>query len=283
MDSWTLLLEIVILLAGCLLFGGILSALKQNPLVGYLLAGMLLGGPGGMGVIQAEANIEAIAELGVALLLFSLGLEFSWQRLCGLGRSTLAAGAVQVVLTAVCCAAAVLMYGLSLREAVALGAMVSLSSTAAVLLACGEHAACLWAGDSRVYLCREGHLSQLTRDHSQAEEMRAKGWVASEADIPAGVRNVITRAVGASQTLEVDEARVEVRDGDLFLLCSDGLSNLLSDEEIAAALGAGRCRDAVESLVELALARGGRDNISAVVARAEDLYNSDKTMLNPDL
>lgn len=133
MDSWTLLLEIVILLAGCLLFGGILSALKQNPLVGYLLAGMLLGGPGGMGVIQAEANIEAIAELGVALLLFSLGLEFSWQRLCGLGRSTLAAGAVQVVLTAVCCAAAVLMYGLSLREAVALGAMVSLSSTAAVL------------------------------------------------------------------------------------------------------------------------------------------------------
>ena len=158
-----------------------------------------------------------------------------------------------------------------------------IGSTAAVLLACGEHAACLWAGDSRVYLCREGHLSQLTRDHSQAEEMRAKGWVASEADIPAGVRNVITRAVGASQTLEVDEARVEVRDGDLFLLCSDGLSNLLSDEEIAAALGAGRCRDAVESLVELALARGGRDNISAVVARAEDLYNSDKTMLNPDL
>ncbi|MCA9117147.1 MAG: cation:proton antiporter [Planctomycetaceae bacterium] len=133
MDTWGLLLEIVILLAGCLVMGGVLTSLKQNPLVGYLLAGMLLGGPGGLGVIQAEENIEAIAELGVAPLLFSLGLEFSWQRLVGLGRNTLLAGAVQVVLTAVATAAVVLLFDRSMREAVALGAMVSLSSTAAVL------------------------------------------------------------------------------------------------------------------------------------------------------
>ena len=158
-----------------------------------------------------------------------------------------------------------------------------IGSTVAVLLSSGERAACLWAGDSRVYLCREGHLMQITRDHSQAEEMRARGWVSNEDDIPLGARNVITRAVGAAPLLEVDDETVEVRDGDVFLLCSDGLSNLLSDEEMAAALGARRCREAVESLVELALSRGGRDNISAVVARAEDLYNSDKTMLNPDL
>ena len=86
MDSWSLLLEIVILLAVSLVFGGVLSRLGQSPLVGYLLAGMMLGGPGSLQVVQSEHDIEAIAELGVALLLFSLGLEFSWQRLKGLGR-----------------------------------------------------------------------------------------------------------------------------------------------------------------------------------------------------
>lgn len=133
MDTWSLLLEIVVLLAACLVAGGICSALKQSPLVGYLLAGMLLGGPGSFNVVQAESHIDAIAELGVALLLFSLGLEFAWDRLMGLGRKTLASGVVQVVLTGAVAAAVVLLFGRSGVEAVALGAMVSLSSTATVL------------------------------------------------------------------------------------------------------------------------------------------------------
>ena len=90
MDSWGLLLEIVILLAVSLVFGGVLSRLGQSPLVGYLLAGMMLGGPGSLQVVKSEHDIEAIAELGVALLLFSLGLEFSWRRLKSLGGVTLA-------------------------------------------------------------------------------------------------------------------------------------------------------------------------------------------------
>lgn len=133
MDSWSLLLEIVLLLGACLALGGICSKLRQSPLVGYLLAGMLLGGPGSVHVIKAESHIDAIAELGVALLLFSLGLEFSWNRLKGLGQSALASGAVQVIATAVVGLGCGMLFGLTLTEAIVVGAMVSLSSTAAVL------------------------------------------------------------------------------------------------------------------------------------------------------
>jgi len=133
MQSWSLLIEIVILLGVCLVTGGILSHFRQSPLVGYLLAGMLLGGPGSLNIVQSESHIEAIAELGVALLLFSLGLEFSWIRLKELGIRIMAAGAVQVVLTGVVTALAGLLFGLRPASSIALGAMLSLSSTAAVL------------------------------------------------------------------------------------------------------------------------------------------------------
>lgn len=133
MDSWNLLIEIVVLLGVALVFGGVLSRLRQSPLVGYLLAGMVLGGPGSLHVVRAEEHIEAIAELGVALLLFSLGLEFSWSRLKSLGAGMLGSGAVQVLVTGAAASAVGLLFRLSPVEAVAVGAMVSLSSTAAVL------------------------------------------------------------------------------------------------------------------------------------------------------
>lgn len=158
-----------------------------------------------------------------------------------------------------------------------------IGSTVALLLACGGFCACLWAGDSRVYLCRDGRLRQLTRDHSQAELMRAQGLLRDDEEAPHLARNTITRAVGAAPTLEIDEVIEALQDGDIFLLCSDGLSNVLSDEEMTNILVSESCRDAVETLVNRALAQGSRDNISAVVARAEDLLGSDKTLLNPDL
>lgn len=133
MDSWQLLLEIVLLLGACLALGGICSRLRQSPLVGYLLAGMLLGGPGSAHVIQAESDIDSIAELGVALLLFSLGLEFSWKRLAGLGRNALLSGAVQVGGSVLAGLLIGILLGLSAKESVVVGSMVGLSSTAAVL------------------------------------------------------------------------------------------------------------------------------------------------------
>jgi CPA2 family monovalent cation:H+ antiporter-2 len=133
MELWTLLGDIVVLLSACLLLGGLFSRFGQSPLVGYLIAGMVLGGPGSIHAVGSEHEIEAIAELGVALLLFSLGLEFSLSRLKKLGSKPLIGGAIQVVLTILVAAAAALALGLTIKESVAFGAMISLSSTAVVL------------------------------------------------------------------------------------------------------------------------------------------------------
>ncbi|MCB0324314.1 MAG: cation:proton antiporter [Bdellovibrionales bacterium] len=133
MNSWNLLLDIVTLLGCSLIFGGLFARFRQSPLVGYLLAGMVLGGPGSLALIESAEDLEIIAELGVSLLLFSLGLEFSWSRLKSLGMRALLAGALQVGITAAVASGALWLLQFSVREALALGAMVSLSSTACVL------------------------------------------------------------------------------------------------------------------------------------------------------
>lgn len=158
-----------------------------------------------------------------------------------------------------------------------------IGSTVVVLLAHRQYAACLWAGDSRIYLFRDGRLSQLTRDHSQVEELRFAGGISEEDALRHPARNLITRAIGAADILELDEERIEVHDGDMFLLCSDGLTNEVTEQEMRSALIAGNCQQASETLVDMALERGGRDNISVVVARADDLYSTEKTVLNPAL
>lgn len=132
MESWQLLLDIVTLLAAALVLGAICARLRQSALIGYLLAGTLLG-PNALNVVKSEKAVESIAELGVALLLFGLGLEFSWRRLKGLGGRTLMAGALQVVITAIVAAGAAMILRLPWRESIVVGAMVSLSSTACVL------------------------------------------------------------------------------------------------------------------------------------------------------
>jgi len=133
MDLWKLLADIVVLLGASLLLGGLFSRFGQSSLIGYLLAGMVLGGAGSLNVVGSEQEIEAIAELGVALLLFSLGLEFSLQRLKKLGTSPLLGGVLQVTLSVLLGAAGSWLFGLQFNEAVAFGTMVSLSSTAVVL------------------------------------------------------------------------------------------------------------------------------------------------------
>lgn len=158
-----------------------------------------------------------------------------------------------------------------------------IGSTVVVLLAFRQRCSCLWAGDSRIYLFRDGQLKMLTRDHSQIEELVFSGAISEEEAALHPARNLITRAIGASDILELDEQSMEVLDGDMFLLCSDGLSNEVSEAEMRTALISGNCRHASETLVDLALEHGGRDNISIVVVRAEDLNSTEKTVLNPAL
>ena len=154
-----------------------------------------------------------------------------------------------------------------------------IGSTVVALLACGVEAACLWAGDSRIYLYRQGRLQQLTRDHSTQEALKEQG-----ADLAAAAAspNMITRAIGAADAIVFDVAPLTVRDGDVFLLCSDGLSTPVEEAAITAALAPGDCARAADELIALALANGGRDNITVVVVRVDDL-SGDKTVINPAL
>ena len=171
--------------------------------------------------------------------------------------------------------------GMLVAEAAARNVPV-IGTTLVLLLASGRNGVCVWAGDSRIYLCRGGSLHQLTRDHNQFEELQAKNHLsAADASAYPGAA-MITRALGAATTVELDEVQVQVSDGDIFLLCSDGLSNAVSPEDMFGALTGGDCDQAADMLIRLALAGGGRDNISVIVVRADDV-EPDHTVLNPSL
>lgn len=171
--------------------------------------------------------------------------------------------------------------GALLAEAAARDVPV-IGTTLVLLLASGRSGACIWAGDSRIYLCRGGSLHQLTRDHNQLEELQARSHLSREDALAWPGAGMITRAVGAAANLELDEVQVQVSDGDIFLLCSDGLSNAVSPGAMFGALLNGDCAQAADTLVTLALAAGGRDNISVVVVRADDV-EPDQTVMNPSL
>jgi serine/threonine protein phosphatase PrpC len=123
-------------------------------------------------------------------------------------------------------------------------------------------------GDSRAYLLRGGQITQITVDHSFVQEQIDAGILTPEAARTHPQRNVITRALGHNPEVEVDAFKGELAPGDTLLLCSDGLSGPLRDEEMAATLGRYPPQQAVVRLVEAANARGGPDNISALVLRA---------------
>ena len=158
-----------------------------------------------------------------------------------------------------------------------------IGTTIAALLVTENRFACVWAGDSRIYIYRDGRLKQLTRDHSQLEAVRSLHIGSSDDTLDRPPANVITRALGGDDRLELDAVGAEVVDGDVFLLCSDGLSNEVSEAAIVQALLPGGCRLAADTLVDMALERGGRDNITAVVVRAEDLSSPDRTVMHPVL
>ena len=147
MDAgWHLLVNVLLLLGGALLLGTLAELLKQSAIVGYLAAGMLLGPNvlgliGGAGGEEAMHEVELIGELGVALLLFTIGLEFSFARLRKLGSVALLGGTLQIVLTIGVVAAAGAALGLGGGAAVAIGCMVALSSTAIVLRLLVDNAA----------------------------------------------------------------------------------------------------------------------------------------------
>ena len=126
-------------------------------------------------------------------------------------------------------------------------------------------------GDSRAYVLRDGELRRLTKDHSLVEELRRQGRLTEEQAEEHPQRSIITRALGPEPKVNVDTMSFPARDGDVFLLCSDGLTTMVSDEEIREILvGARGLRSAVNRLVDAANRGGGRDNITAVAFRVAE-------------
>jgi serine/threonine protein phosphatase PrpC len=126
-------------------------------------------------------------------------------------------------------------------------------------------------GDSRAYRVRDGQLDQLTDDHSLVGELMRSGKLSPEEAESHPQRSVITRALGTEPDIDVDTFTVEAEEDDLFLLCSDGLTDMVSDREILSVLqGSEELQTAARALVEAANAVGGEDNITVVVFRIDD-------------
>lgn len=144
----------------------------------------------------------------------------------------------------------------------------TIGATVVLLLAHGNHILSLWVGDSRLYRLRHGELKQLTQDHSQVEELIKQGLLLREDAENHPASNIVTRAVGATDEIFVDMDYGDAREGDRFLLCSDGLTKELADWEIREILGRGESPgDLCDALIAMALERGARDNVTVVVSK----------------
>ena len=141
----------------------------------------------------------------------------------------------------------------------------TIGTTVVALVVEGPAFGCLWAGDSRAYRLRDGVLAQLTRDHSLVQDLVDLGEVAAADARDHPNANVITRAVGASQVLEIDLTAGEMLPGDVYLLASDGLTKVVEDAEIETRLREPDVNALADGLIALCLDRGAPDNVAVVV------------------
>lgn len=147
-------------------------------------------------------------------------------------------------------------------------------STVVVLWIKDDHYTLLWAGDSRGYLLRNNALQQITKDHSQVNDMVDEGVLKAEEAESHPLANVITRAVGVDIELNVDVITAKLLLGDVLLLCSDGLNKEVSDLEIEKALQPGNIIDAGMALMHASLVRNARDNVTCIIVKNNSLESS---------
>lgn len=140
--------------------------------------------------------------------------------------------------------------------------------TTVVGLAIAEGAyRCFWLGDSRAYRLRDGEITRLSRDHSLVQNLVDAGMLKPEEAETHADASLITRAVGAAETIDPDIVSGEARPGDQFLLASDGLTRVVRDDELAAELERGPPAEAADRLIETVLARGAPDNVSLIIVK----------------
>jgi protein phosphatase len=178
-----------------------------------------------------------------------------------------APGSIAEALAAAIANANAAVYGSTLRDP----QLAGMGTTCTAVAICEGSATLLHVGDSRCYLLRGGATYQLSEDHSHVAELVRRGEITREAARTHEDRNVISKAVGTRESVEPDiwNEPFQLRAGDCLLLCTDGLHDLVSEQELAATLGTHRPAAASLALVELAKRRGGHDNISVAVLAFE--------------
>lgn len=150
-------------------------------------------------------------------------------------------------------------------------AMSGMGTTFSALAMEGTRAEIAHVGDSRIYLVREERIFQVTTDHTLVEIMVQQGLITPQEARVHPKRNLITRALGTEARVEVDVLELDLQPGDVFFLCSDGLSGYVEDEDILrVSAGEGEWEDKLRRLVDMALDAGGYDNITAMFAVYEE-------------
>jgi serine/threonine protein phosphatase PrpC len=144
----------------------------------------------------------------------------------------------------------------------------TIGSTVCVLMVVADQFACVWAGDSRIYVLRDRTLHQLTADHSVVADLVRAGIITNDQAEKHVDANIVTRAVGAEEGLSLEICSDEVAPGDVFLLCSDGLTKMLDDHEIEKIVAEAGIEQAADALIAATLDRGARDNVSVVLVEA---------------
>lgn len=161
-----------------------------------------------------------------------------------------------------------------------------LGSTLVALLSTGSGYSCLWAGDSRCYLIRDGRIDRISEDHTEAGELVRRGVLSPREALTWPRRHVITRAIGVEDEVRLDLREGELAENDVFLLCSDGLTTHLSDDEILGEVRGRSLAAACQALIDRTLQRGASDNVTVVLVgvrraggAAEAPDGGDRTLL----
>ena len=142
-----------------------------------------------------------------------------------------------------------------------------MGTTTTSILVQDDTATIAHVGDSRAYLMRDGEIRQITEDHSWVNEQVKAGFITSEEARTHRLKNVITRSLGHEPDVMVDIVRLDLKEDDSYLICTDGLSNMVTDAEIREAVAGHEPDEALKTLVDLANERGGYDNITAVLIK----------------
>ena len=144
----------------------------------------------------------------------------------------------------------------------------TIGSTVVCLILKGSVGVALWVGDSRLYRFRDGQLTQMTKDHSEVQARIDSGLLTPEQAENSSIKNILSRAVGAFDKLDVDINAFIVEPDDLFLLCSDGLYNELDADEMTTALSDGLLTEMSDTLMRECLSRDAKDNVSFILVKA---------------